>query len=122
MRNANTTQKQSQPAQNKSPTLAQLGQVIRMGAMPKDGTVFLGIDHRPARRNAIEILSAHLPNDADCRAVTGLSVILNYRGYATAYRTLRRLCEALQAARPKRLMLVDTDAKKIAFLVLGGKA
>jgi len=110
------------PSMNKSPTLTQLGQIMRSGAMPKDGTVFLGIDHRPPRRNGIEILSALLPNDADCRAVTGLSVILHYRGYATSYRTLKGLCEALHVARPKRLMLVDIDTKQIAFLVLGGKS
>jgi len=105
--------------QSVAPTLALLGCLVRGGAMPKDGTIFLGIDYRPPRRNAIEIASARLPSDADCRAVAGLSVILNYRGYATSYRTLKRLCEALYVARPKRLMLVDTDIMRIAFLVQG---
>ena len=122
MENTTLLHELNDSTQNTAPTLAQLGQLIRSGAMPKESTIFLGIDHRPPRRNAIEIASAQLPKDADFRAVAGLSVILNYRGYATSYGTLKRLCEALYVARPKRLMLVDTDIKRIAFLVLGGQS
>lgn len=120
MKNPDFVDEPNLPIQNSGPTLAQLGQLIRSGFMPKDRTIFFGVDHRPPRRNAIEIASAHLPSDADCRAVAGLSVILNYRGYSTSYRTLKRLCGSLYAARPERLMLVDIDIMKIAFLVLGG--
>jgi hypothetical protein len=74
------------------------------------------------KRNAIEIDPANLPNDVDCTALAGLDVIVSYFGHLTRYSTLKRLCESIYQARPRRLQVIDHDYRKIAFLKIGGRA
>jgi len=87
---------------------------------PSRGIIWLGIEVSIPKRNALVINSSRLPTDQECKAVAGLDVIVSYHGYATKYGTLKRLCESLYLARPRRLQVIDLDTKKIAFLRLGG--
>jgi hypothetical protein len=80
--------------------------------------VWLGIGFRPPKRCAIAIDPANLPTQAACRAVAGLDVILTYNGGTTRYGTLRSLCGALLAAAPRRLLVIDLDIKRLAWLKL----
>lgn len=80
--------------------------------------VWLGIGFRPPKRCAIAIDPSNLPTNDDCWAVAGLDVIVCYRGNDTRYGTLRSLCNSLYQACPRRLMLIDLDYKRFAFLKL----
>jgi hypothetical protein len=100
-------------------TLANLAHVrTEFGLAPADGTIWLGIGFRPPKQNAIEIDLNNLPSLAECRAVAGLDVILTFPGDLIRYSQLRTLSGRLYQSRPRRLLLVDSDNKRIAFLKL----
>lgn len=100
-------------------TLAELARIrAEYGLAPADGIIWLGVGMRPPKRNAIEIDPANLPSAHDCRAVAGLDVVLVFPGNVTRYGALRTLTDRLYQARPRRLMLVDGDHNRTAFLKL----
>lgn len=100
-------------------TLAELARIRNeMGLAPADGTIWLGMGFRPLRQNAIEIDVLNLPTLAECSAVAGLDVVLLYPGDLIRYGQLRSLSDRLYKSRPRRLMLVDTDRTRTAFLKL----
>ncbi len=98
--------------------LWQLAALVTRGLQPARREVWLGLGFLPPKRCAIALDPARLPNAADCAAVVGLDVILSYHGNAVRYGQLRTLCNDLARAGPRRLLLVDLDVKKIAFLKL----
>jgi hypothetical protein len=49
-----------------------------------------------------------------------LDVVVLYHGHTTRYGALRNLCDGLYQAQPRRLQVIDLDAKRIAFLKLMG--
>lgn len=100
--------------------LQPLENLAARGLQPVRREVWLGLGFRPPKRCAIGINHDNLPKDADCLAVAGLDVIVCYRGNATRYGTLRGLCNALYQAEPRRLQVIDLDAKHVAYLKLGG--
>ena len=100
--------------------LQQLDNMIAAGMQPVRREIWLGIGFRPPKRCAIELDPVNLPTEADCRAVTGLDVLLVYHGQAVRYNVLRTLCDYLYRAAPRRLQLIDLDAKRVAFLKLMG--
>lgn len=100
--------------------LQPLANLVAQGMQPVRREVWLGLGFRPPKRCAIGIDPDSLPKDADCHAVAGLDVIVCYRGNATRYGALRGLCKALYQAGPRRLQVIDLDAKHVAFLKLGG--
>lgn len=97
----------------------QLEWLAARGLQPLRREVWLGLGFRPPKRCAIAIDPANLPEQAECLAVAGLDVIVTYRGGSTRYSQLRDLCGALYLARPRRLQVIDLDARHIAFLKLG---
>lgn len=100
-------------------TLAELARIrSELGLAPSDGTIWLGVGFRPPRQNAIEIDIINLPSLDECRAVAGLDVVLLFPGDLIRYGQLRALSERLYQSRPRRLLLVDNDYKRIAFLKL----
>jgi hypothetical protein len=100
-------------------TLADLARIrAELGLAPTGGVLWLGVGMLPPKRNAIEIDPDHLPTPADCRAVAGLDVVLLFPGTLTRYGLLRTLSDRLYRARPRRLLLVDSDHKRTAFLKL----
>ncbi len=100
--------------------LALLDDLAMAGLQPVRREVWLGLGFLPPKRCAIAINPADLPTEADCGAVAGLDVIVVYHGTTTAYGTLRSLSNALYRASPRRLQIVDLDAKRYAFLKLMG--
>jgi hypothetical protein len=92
------------------------------GAMPRAGEIWLVLGIPIERRNALTIPFDNLPTDQDCTAVAGLDVVLCFYGYLTSYGILQRLCGSLLVGRPRRLLVVDLDLKKIAFLKLAGSS
>lgn len=50
--------------------------------------------------------------------MAGLDVVLIFSGKLTRYGALRTLSDQLYQARPRRLLLVDGDHKRTAFLKL----
>ena len=101
--------------------LQQLEKLAAQGLQPLRREVWLGIGFRPPKRCAIAIDPANLPKATDCAGVVGLDVIVVYRGEVTRYGALRGLCGALYQADPRRLQVIDLDAKQIAFLKLGAQ-
>ena len=98
-------------------TLKELDRIrTELGLAPADGQLFLGLGFRPPKRNAIAIDPDSLPTDRDCYAVAGLDVILIYRGHSTKYGVLRKLTGSLYQAMPRRLIIVDLDRSRCAFL------
>jgi hypothetical protein len=98
-------------------TLAELARIrTEHGLAPAGGLLWLGIGFKPPKQNAIEIDPINLPTEHDCRAVAGLDVVLVYPGDVTRYGVLRTLTDRLYRGRPRILMLVDRDHKKVAFL------
>jgi len=89
------------------------------GMQPVRREVWLGLGLRPPKRNAIELDPARLPSPSQCWPVVGLDIILVYQGNTTRYGPLRSLCGALEAAQPRRLLAIDLDMKRVAFLKLG---
>ena len=92
-----------------------------MGLQPVRREVWLGIGFRPPKRCSIALPPLQLPSDRECRAVAGLDVLLCYHGHSTRYGVLRDLCGALQRAQPRRLLAIDLDYGRVAFLKLGVK-
>ncbi len=100
-------------------TLADLARIrAEFGLAPVGGVLWLGVGMLPLKRNAIEIDPANLPTALECRAVAGLDVVLLFPGSRTGYGALRTLSDLLYQARPRRLLLVDSDHKRTAFLKL----
>jgi len=100
-------------------TLAELARIrAEYGLAPVDGILWLGVGMLPPKRNAIQIDPANLPTALECRAVAGLDVVLLFPGTMTRYGALRTLSDRLYQARPRRLMLVDSDHNRTAFLKL----
>jgi hypothetical protein len=97
--------------------LAELARIrTELGLAPANGTIWLGVGFRPPKRNAIEIDLVNLPSLADCRAVAGLDVVLLFPGDLVRYGQLRALSDRLYQSRPRRLLLVDSDHNRTAFL------
>ena len=101
--------------------LQPLANLAAQGLQPFRREVWLGIGFRPPKRCAIAIDPANLPKAASCTAVVGLDVIVVYHGEVTRYGALQGLCNALYQAAPRRLQVIDLDAKRIAFLKLGAQ-
>ena len=100
-------------------TLAELARIrTEYGLAPVGGVLWLGMGMLPPKRNAIEIDPANLPTPLECRAVAGLDVVLLFPGTLTKYGALRTLADRLYQARPQRLLLVDSDHHRTAFLKL----
>ena len=100
-------------------TLAELARIRAVyGLAPVGGVLWLGVGMLPPKRNAIEIDPANLPTPLECRAVAGLDVVLLFPGTLTRYGALRTLSDRLYQARPRRLLLVDGDHNRTAFLKL----
>lgn len=98
-------------------TLKDLGRIRReRGLAPVGGILYLGLGFLPPKLNAIAIDPDHLPTDHECHAVAGLDVVLIYRGDSTRYGVLRKLTGSLYQALPRRLMIVDLDHNRHAFL------
>lgn len=106
----------TQPPEQSVSALQPLRDLAERGMQPRFGEIWLGVDFKPLRRNAIAIESGAMPTDADCAALAGLDVILTFHGFATRYGVLRRLSGSIYQARPRRLLLIDLDVKKTAFL------
>lgn len=97
-----------------------LDNLAAQGLQPVRREVWLGVGFRPPKRCAIAIDPHNLPKDGDCRSVAELDVIVVYHGDSVRYGALRGLCGALYQAGPRRLQVIDLDARHIAFLKLGG--
>ncbi|MFS0754598.1 hypothetical protein ABC383_07855 [Noviherbaspirillum sp. 1P10PC] len=98
-------------------TLKELDRIrTQLGLAPADGLIYLGLGFRPPKLNAIAIDPANLPTDRECYAVAGLDVVLVYRGDSVRYGLLRKLTASLYQALPRRLMIVDLDYSRSAFL------
>lgn len=98
--------------------LYQLEAMISQGMQPIRREVWLGLGFCPPKRCAIEIDPRALPGKQDCSAVTGLDVLLCYHGDTTRYGVLRDLCASLLLAGPRRLLVIDLDYGRLAFLKL----
>lgn len=100
-------------------TLAELARIrMEFGLVPVGGVIWLGVGLLPPKKNAIGIDPANLPTALECRAVAGLDVVLVFPGELTRYGALRTLSDRLYQARPRRLLLVDSDHHRTAFLKL----
>lgn len=84
--------------------------------MPAGRLVWLGLDFEPTKRNAIRVNSNALPDEDAFSGLAGLDVVVLYYGNQTRYGTIRGLCDRVGSRRPRRLQLIDLDAKRIAFL------
>jgi hypothetical protein len=107
----------ARPEKRRNP-LQPLAAMRDRGSMPRSCEICLGLGLPLNRRNSLTILFDELPGEAECTAVAGLDVVLCFRGYFTRYGILRRMCDSLLAGRPRRLLVVDLDLKKTAFLKL----
>lgn len=92
--------------------------LIAADMQPIRREVWLGLGFCPPKRCAIAIDPHALPGKQDCRAVTGLDVLLCYHGDSTRYGVLRDLCASLLLAGPRRLLVIDLDHGRLAFLKL----
>lgn len=102
--------------------LRPLAEMRNRGSMPRAGEIWLGLGLPLKRRNALTIPFNELPSDADCEAIAGLDVVLCFQGYYTRYGILRRICDSLLAGRPRRLLVIDVDLQKTAFLKLAERS
>lgn len=100
--------------------LHQLEALADSGMQPVGRLIWLGIGFLPPKRCAIAIDPNNIPSKANCWSVVGLDVVVLYHGETTRYGALRGLCDALYQAKPRRLQVIDLDAKRIAFLKLVG--
>ena len=102
-------------------TLAELWRIREeLGLAPENGMIYLGLGFRPPKQNAIALDPDHLPTQRECYAVAGLDVVLIYRGNQTRYGSIRALSGMLEKSLPRRLLLVDLDENRIAFLKMAG--
>jgi hypothetical protein len=92
--------------------------LIAAGLQPIRREVWLGLGFCPPKRCAIAIDPLALPGKQECGAVAGLDVLLCYHGHSTRYGVLRDLCAALLQAGPRRLLVIDLDYGRLAFLKL----
>lgn len=92
--------------------------LIAAGLQPIRREVWLGLGFCPPKRCAIAIDPLALPGKQQCSAVAGLDVLLCYHGHSTRYGVLRDLCAALLQAGPRRLLVIDLDYGRLAFLKL----
>ena len=92
--------------------------LVAAGLQPVRREVWLGLGFCPPKRCAIAIDPHALPGDQDCMAVAWLDVMLCYHGDSTRYGLLRDLCAALLQAGPRRLLVIDLDYGRLAFLKL----
>jgi hypothetical protein len=99
--------------------LRQLESMAAAGLQPVRREVWLGLGFRPRKRCAIAINPRRLPSGSDCGAVAGLDVMLCYHGHSTQYGVLRDICALLYRASPRRLLIIDLDFGRLAFLKLG---
>jgi hypothetical protein len=100
--------------------LALLDNLAMTGLQPVRREVWLGLGFLPPKRCAIAINPTQLPTNAQCGAVAGLDVLVVYHGNDIRFNALNRLCSSLYAAGPRRLQAIDLDAKRVAYLKLGG--
>ena len=102
-------------------TLTELGRIREeLGLAPVDSLIYLGMGFRPPKQNAIAIDLLRLPTQRECHAVAGLDVVLVYYISRVKYGQLRTLAGMLGQSMPRRLILVDLDYKKLAFLKMAG--
>lgn len=106
------------PNLSRTGAMQPLFDLVAAGLQPIRREVWLGLGFCPPKRCAIAIDPRALPGKQDCRAVAGLDVLLCYRGDTTRYGTLRDLCASLQQAGPRRLLVIDLDYGRLAFLKL----
>lgn len=97
-------------------TLSQLKGAVEGGCMPVGRIVYLGLGMLPQKNSSIKIEMDELPTGQDCLGLTGLDIVLTYRGNFTNYGTLRHICGALLNANPRRLLIIDIDLKRSAYL------
>lgn len=102
--------------------LQQLETLAENGMQPVGRLIWLGVGFLPPKRCAIAIDPNNLPSMANCWPVVGLDVVVLYHGDTTRYGALRSLCDGLYQAQPRRLQVIDLDARRIAFLKLMGAA
>lgn len=95
-----------------------LSELARRGLQPTRREVWLGLGYMPPKRCAVQIDPADLPSKDACCGLTGLDVLLCYRGRSTRYGVLRSLCQTLLEVEPRRLQVIDLDLKKVAYLKL----
>ncbi|MDQ2820822.1 MAG: hypothetical protein M3Y65_10560 [Pseudomonadota bacterium] len=106
------------PRPPRSSAMQPLFDLIGAGLQPLRREVWLGLGFCPPKRCAIAIDPFALPGNQDCRAVAGLDVLLCYHGHSTRYGVLRDLCASLLQAGPRRLLVIDLDYGRLAFLKL----
>lgn len=99
--------------------LFSLQRLRESGRQPKGALIWLGFGFSLLKHNSLNIDPFDLPTVTECRAVSGLDVVMCIKGYTVKYRALRHLCCSLLEARPNRLQVIDFDYKKIAFLKIG---
>ena len=98
-----------------------LQDLIECGLQPARREFWLFLDATPNRTYGLRINAENLPTDNDCKALTGLNIVLIFNGYLTKYGTLRRLCGSILAARPHLFWILDLDRKKIVHLKIGAR-
>lgn len=106
------------PSRSRPGAMQPLFDLITAGLQPIRREVWLGLGFCPPKRCAIAIDPLALPGKRDCSAVAGLDVLLCYHGHSTRYGVLRDLCAALLQAGPRRLLVIDLDYGRLAFLKL----
>ena len=106
------------PIRPRSGAMQPLFDLIADGLQPLRREVWLGLGFCPPKRCAIAIDPFALPGRQECRAVAGLDVLLCYHGHSTRYGVLRDLCASLHQAGPRRLLVIDLDYGRLAFLKL----
>ena len=99
-----------------STSLRYLSELARRGLQPARREVWLGLGFMPPKGCAVEINPADLPSVEKCSGLTGLDVLLCYRGGVTRYGVLRSICHSVLNVEPRRLQAIDLDIKKIAYL------
>lgn len=85
-------------------------------------TLWLGLDVDPNKFYSMRVNPASLPSEEECCALSGLYVIVTYRGETSEYSILRELCESLYQAQPTALQVIDLDIGRIAHLILSPTA
>lgn len=100
--------------------LQALQDLVDQYLQPAQRMIWLGLGFLPGKQNAVFIDPSMLPTDPQCIAVRGLDVIVLIKGYTIQYGILKRLCDSLWQASPRRLQVHDLDFNKAAYLRIGG--